>query len=61
MTGTKQEISDLKKNIYGWKMRIMQLEEDLFVINKALEKRLDEFKGILEGQEETLKELSQDE
>jgi hypothetical protein len=50
------EIENKKLNIYGWKMRIMQCEEDIY----AIEKRMEQFKSILKGQEEDLQELEKE-
>ena len=45
-------IKDLKLNIHGWNMRIMQLEESIY----NLDKRLREITIIKNGQKELLKE-----
>lgn len=47
------DIDDLERNIYGWEMRVMQLGEDIFTLNK----RLEEFELILKSQRAKIKEL----
>ena len=39
---------DLKDNIYGWNMRIMQSEEDILMIRKRLSEMIDIKNGLVE-------------
>ena len=53
ITQIKSDIRNREDNIHGWKMRIMQCEEDIWGINK----RLEEFKPILKEHQEELSKL----
>jgi len=40
--------SDLDRNIYGWNMRILQEEEDIYLIKKSLKEMRKIYAGLVE-------------
>jgi len=34
------DFTDVERNIYGWDMRIMQSEEDIFILKRRLEEMI---------------------
>jgi predicted nucleic acid-binding Zn-ribbon protein len=53
ITEIRRRIRDKEDNIHGWKMRIMQGEEDIY----SIKKRLEEFTPILKEHQEDLIKL----